>query len=148
MGDHEAGGAFVKDELVGINDLSQLAQQVLNCASIGHEVVDDLGPSLVQTLVPDARAPKVDVLACILLVSSKAMFDADVADCVAALGEDDVAHVGHDQIHLVNQNKDLCLGRVLAQGLYDRGIVDEVGIEFSRFNIEDEDQDGDGCEDT
>ena len=147
MGDHEAGCAFVEDQLVSIDDLSELAQQVLDCAGVGHEVVDDLCPRLVQALVPDTRAPKVDVFPSLLLVTAETMFYADLADCVASLGEDNIAHVGHDQIHLVDQHKDLCLRRVLAEGLDNRGIVDEVGIELARFNIKDEDQDGDGCED-
>jgi hypothetical protein len=47
----------------------------------------------------------------------------------------------------VYEAKDFCAGTAFVQGANDVGVRDYVGWELARFDIEDEDEDGDGAKD-
>jgi hypothetical protein len=51
------------------------------------------------------------------------------------------------EIHLVYEAEDFGTGAAFVEGADDVGVRDDVGSEFSRFDVEDEDKDSDGAED-
>lgn len=70
-----------------------------------------------------------------------------VANVVGALVEEASPQIGLDQVHLVDEAEYLGCWRVLGQSSEDVCVVQDVCDEFSRFDVEDEDQHGYGGED-
>jgi hypothetical protein len=58
-----------------------------------------------------------------------------------------LAEAGLYKVHLVYETEDFGARTTLVKGTYDIGVGDDVGCEFARFDIEDENEDGDGAKD-
>ena len=134
----ETGCTLIQNEFPGINNFGQLFQQRLNRPRIWYQVVDDLCPGLVQALVPDACCEELDRILESL---------ASLPDVLGALVEHGLAEAGLYKVHLVYKTEDFGIGAALVEGANDIGIRDDVGCELARFDVEDEDEDGDGAKD-
>ena len=138
MRDGETSRPLVKDQLSRIDALGQPLQQALDGSGVGNQMVDDLGPSLVEALIPDAGGEEVDRV-------PKGLGRG--TDVLGALLEQLGAQLALDQIHLVDQAEDLGAGTAVAQRPHHGRVVDHVGLELARFDVEDEDQHRHAAED-
>jgi hypothetical protein len=134
----QARRPLIQYQLPRIDDLGQLFQERLDRARVRYQVVYDLRPRLVQALVPDARRKELD-----RVLEAFGCF----SDVVGALVEHGLAQAVLHEVHLVYEAEDLCAWTAFVQGAYDVGVGYDVGRELARFDVEDEDEDGDGAED-
>lgn len=59
---HQTCDPFIENEFSRIDDLSQLSQHPLDFLRIRNQEIDDLRPSLVQTLIPYAGRKESDTI--------------------------------------------------------------------------------------
>jgi hypothetical protein len=130
--------SLIQDQFPRVNDFGQLLQKRFNSACIRDQIVYDLGPRLVQALIPDARREEFD-----RVLETFGSF----SDVVGTLVEHGLAKPCLYEIHLVYKTEDLGSGTAFVQGADNVGVGDDVGRELARFDIEDKDEDGHGAED-
>lgn len=129
---------LIQYEFSSVDDFGKLLEQSLNRACIGNEIVYDFGPCLVQALIPDAG--------CEELYSVFESF-ACLSNVVGALIEHGLAQASLDKVHLVNETEDLGPRTALVQGTNNVGVGNDIRGEFSRLDVEDEDEDSNGTKD-
>lgn len=93
--DHKARCALVQYQLPRVDHLGQLTQERLDDASVGDEIVDDLGPCFVQALVPYAGRKELYSIA-------KPKLNTGLTDVVCTLLKERSAQTCLDQVHLVD----------------------------------------------
>ena len=128
---------------MGVYDIGKLVEQRFYSPSVGHQVIYNLRPGLVQALIPDTRAPKFDFLACVLFRAAESIDHTDLTDMCASLFEQPGSPIHRNEIHFVNEDENPGIWRILMQCRDDRSIVDQISVEFSGLDIEDEDQNRD-----
>lgn len=138
--DDQEGGAFVQENLLGLDGLAQGAELLLDDGQVGDQVVNDARPGLVEGLVPDGRRKGLDVevgarvAGAGHVLQGLGRLDAHEAHAVV---EDGLLFVGHDEVHLVHEDKDLGRGRVLRQGGHDGDVGGQVAVRVARLNVKD-----------
>lgn len=151
-GDDQEGGAFIEEDLLGLDGLAQGAELLLDDGQVGDQVVYDAGPGLVQRLVPDGGGKGLDVEG---LSGGGADGSGDILESLArldahethALVEDGLLLVRHDQVHLMHEDKHLSGGGILGQGGHDGDIGGEVTVRIAGLDVEHVDQDAHRRED-
>lgn len=63
---HQTRDPFIENEFSRIDDLSQLSQHPFDFLRIRNQEIDDLRPSFVQTLIPDAGRKESDTISEVL----------------------------------------------------------------------------------
>ena len=97
MRNHQTRRPFIQYQLPRINHIRQLSQQPLNTPRIRNQIVYNLRPRLVQTLVPYTRRPELDGIA--------ERF-ARGADVLCALVEELLAEARLHEVHFVDEDED------------------------------------------
>lgn len=109
--------------------------------------MDDGRPGLVQALIPDRRGKGRQIDGADVDAHGVDIFDRLLADEPDAVVVDGFTSIGHDEVHLVDEDVDLCRGRVLQQRGEDGDVGCEVAVDVARLNVEDVDEDADVGED-
>jgi hypothetical protein len=138
MCDGQACCSLVQYQLPGVDDLGELLQQRFDGAGVRYQIVDYLGPRLVQALVPDTRREEFDR---VLEALRRLPY------VVGALVEHGLSEARLHQVHLVYQTEDFCAGTAFVQCTDNVRVGHDVSGELAGFDIEDEYEDGDGAED-
>jgi hypothetical protein len=138
MGNHQTRRSLVQNQLPRVYHFGQAPQQGLDAPRIWYQIVNNLRPSLIQTLVPDTGRPKLNRLL--------EPF-ASGANILSALLEQLAAQPRLHQVHFVDQDENFGRRGGLREGADDVGVADDVGLKFTGFDVEDEDEYGDGAED-
>jgi hypothetical protein len=132
MRDHQARRPLVQYQLPRLHHLGQLPKQPFNTPRIRYQIVDNLRPRFIQSLIPNTRREE--------LYRRREAFGC-LAYVLCALFEELLSQARLDEVHLVDQDEDG------GGGGDDGGVGDYVGGELAGFNVEDEDEDCDGAED-
>lgn len=98
---HEECALFKQDDLIGLDSVAEFLQRQLKLVDVGQQDAHNLGPSLVQGFVPNRGA---EALSLILEVV-RCLFH----DSCLFLEEHFVTHVFPNQVHFMNEDKDLCV---------------------------------------
>lgn len=136
MGNHKEGRTFEEDNLLGFERIRQSTQVILDDVDVRDQHVDDSRPRLVKRLIPDGGGESRD------LVNAAAYLDHS-----DAFAENAFAEIIIDQVHLVDHAENDGRGATLGEGPNDGCISDKITIEFTRFDVEDVNQDADVGED-
>ena len=132
MRDHQEGTSLEEHHLIGLNGLTEQLQTLLKLFNVGQENTNNLGPCLVESLVPNAG---LEALSFVLKVSG-CLFE----DLLALVLEHLVSFMLQDQVHLVNETEDLCLGGKFSQRIDARLVVSQITSRVLGCHIEDEDE--------
>ena len=136
--DSQESRALEKNDLLGLDTLRQPLQIPLDNLQVRNQAVHDIAPGLVQALIPDTGRKNLHTFAKSVRTS---------ADMGGALEVEFIAVLGLDEVHFVDESEDGGAGRVLGEGVDDRGVGGEVAVEFARLDVEDVDEDADVGED-
>ncbi len=134
--DGEEGGALEQDDLLGVSHIGDFTEIRLDGLQVWNERVDDTAPSLVESLIPDARRVRMNVEGAGFL-----------ANAVDTLVVDALSKIVLDEIHFVDEAENNGGWTVLLECFDDLAVSDEIALEVTRFNVEHVDQDGSFGED-
>ena len=132
MRDHQKCAPLKKHHLISLDGLTEQLKTLLQLFNVGQEDTDDLRPCLVESLIPDAG---LEALSFVFKVRG-CLFE----DLLALVLEHLVSFMLQDQVHLVNETEDLCLGRKFSKCIDARLVVCQVTSRVLRCHIEDEDE--------
>lgn len=102
----EKSGALKQQHLVGVYDARKGAQGILQHLHVRYQHVDYVGPGPVQRLVPDAR-----------LEAGAVEWLRKALQVLFAFLENLVLLLVRHQVHFVDEAEDLCIRRVVQNGL-------------------------------
>lgn len=145
-GHDEEAGSLKQQQLLGFDQDPQRLQLRLDDGQVRHEVVYDASPRLVQGLVPDGGGER-DKIQLAGVSGTLNELPSLLSDQPHALGEDGLASLEHNQVHLVDEDVDLGGGRVLGEGGENGDVGGHVAVDVAGFDVEDVDQDADVGED-
>lgn len=135
-GDGKESGALEQNDLLGVGHMGEFTEISLDGLQVWNERVDDPPPSLVESLIPDARGVRMNVKGAGLL-----------ANAVNTLVVDALSKIVLDEVHFVDEAENDGGWTILLEGFDDLAICDEIALEVTRFNVKHVDQDGDFGED-
>ena len=135
-GDGKESGALEQNDLLGVGHMGEFTEISLDGLQVWNERVDDPPPSLVESLIPDARGVRMNVKGAGLL-----------ANAVNTLVVDALSKIVLDEVHFVDEAENDGGWTILLEGFDDLAICDEIALEVTRFNVEHVDQDGSFGED-
>src|SRR6266536_715141 len=129
-GDGQEGGTFEEDDFFRFDELAEDFEELLDAGKVGNELVNDSSPGFVQGLVPNAAGEGVDFEALRATANQGRAF---IVETTTVLGL--------YEVHLVNEDEDVCSLAVLLESLDNRVVGFEIAIDVTRFDIEDVDED-------
>lgn len=135
---HETGGSFVEHQFARMNNLSELLQKALNSHRIRYKWVYDLGPRFVERLIPDTCGEELNDV-----------FEAfwGISNVFGSFFKQSVPPNCLHQVHFVDETKHSGSRGTFFQCPNNIAIIDNIGCEFSWFDIEDKDQNRNACKD-
>ena len=106
-GDGEEGSALEEKDLLGFDSETKVCEVALDDGEVGNEVVDNGCPCLVKALVPDGSRKWNELHAIWICTDRVDVFARLLSDDAHAIVVHRFTRIGHDEIHLVDEDVDL-----------------------------------------